>query len=268
MAYSPTTLIPGSTVTIQDVKERVNDFRTELNVTKLTNSSFDDNTLSQEHVARPELIQQGGSVIEVRCESGGLKFMTKPSASLTAIEDDSVLTKATPLVSLPPASTRPENSGMNTILHKRDVNEVGINFDTMVALPGCGLTVNITRASSVVVRFKTIMNNLMNNAVTTNLQDSLHLRQFIHLCMRKPDGTIDIMSNGKRMAGATFTQTVFAFRDLHLFGTTTVDGLETGEYTFFVVASITKGTGQSARYGTHMGLVGRTEMSVEWWTLE
>lgn len=268
MAYSPTTLTPGDTVTIQDVKERVNEFRTELNVTKLTNSSFDDNTLSQEHVARPELIQQGGSVIEVRCESGGLKFMTKPSASLTAIEDDSVLTKATPLVSLPPASTRPENSGMNTILHKRDINEIGTSFDTMVALPGCGLTVNITRASSVVVRFKTIMNNLLNNAVTTKLSDAKHKRQKIWLCMRKPDGTIGIISGGKRTAGATFTQAAFAFRDLHLFGIATVDGLETGEYTFFVVATITKGTEQAAIYGTHMGLVGRTEMSVEWWTLE
>ena len=277
MAYTPASLTSGNQVTVADVKDRVDAFRTELNVNKLTNSDFDNSTLTEENIARPEVINQGGGVIEVRLESGGVKYYTKPVAALTVIEDDSILnggSKGDPKFSLPPASSKPENSGANTILHKIDTDAINEGeYDKMVSLPANGLTVKLDRKCEVRIDWKAVVNNLLNNSIGTSVdltRDDAGIRQLNLLVMRKPDGSISLVSNGKCKSGATYTQSVFALRDQHQLGFLTVDGSTnpTGEYTFYVVSTIRKSSDQGSIYGTHIALQGRTEMSVEWWYTE
>jgi len=268
MAYTPPSITPGNPVEVSDVKARVNDFRTELNVNKLTQSDFAARTLTEENIARPELINHGSRVLETRLESGGLKWMAKPTANLYAIEDDSILDKSTgdPQTSPAPASTRPANSGANTMLHLvAEATLASGDYSQMASLPGCGITVNIERPSQVVVHFKTITNNMMNRSVSGLLgKQSDGVGQRLHLLVRKPDGTIE-RAQGKAGSRAPYTQSWIEFRDQHLFGEMLIDAADVGEYTWFVVAGIHKSSAAGALEGTHIRLTGKTDMSVEWW---
>lgn len=269
MPYSPSTIIVGDTITANIFRERIADFRDELNTVKLDNDDFANATIKTENIARPEINNFGSNLIEFRSESGGVKYLTKPRANLTAIEDDSILTSGTKGdtdFALPSASGKPANSGINIILHKDGLTRSA--YDELAPVPGSGMTVEIDEKCTLFIRVKTIFNMLLNNNVSRDFGPAngtgQPIVQYVYLVYKDPDGNINVIPNGCALSGTYLTQHAIHFRQQYLNGIIDIGASSTGTYHFYLVATLRKGSGEQSIFGTHIGLQGRTEFMCEW----
>lgn len=296
MPYSPGTIASGTTITQAIIEDRVDAYRSELNGGNLDNDDISAGQLTKAHVVRPELDQISGRELEWRGESGGVHYFTKEVANLVAVEYTSVLnggSKADNTYQLAPPSGKPENGGLNTILHR--FNDALDQYSKMIPVPDCGVTVRIDSLCDVYVRVKTIFNNMLNNALTQSQTGSNYQNGFniglspsavdpyrfgkLFLLHRAPDGTVDLMGvgyngTGFRKGNLIPTQHHLLFRDNHMMGKLRITDInDFGEHSFFVVGCLLYEDGPGNQYDiqnpwnlypTHMSLQGRTEFQVEW----
>jgi len=287
MAYSPGTVSSGDLVNKALIEARVDAFRSELNNGSLDNDDISAGNLTADHVERPTLESISGREWEWRGASGGMHYFTKEVANLVCVEDDSVLnssTKGNTSYQLASPSGKPENGGLNTILHKYALNEL-TNFEKMIPVPDCGVSVRINQKCEVYVRVKTIFNNLLNNTIgnstgtnlqSNNNQDEADGTGRVFLLHKSPDGVIQKIGtnfNGAGMARSFLlpTQHHLLFRDNHLMGKVVIDADdEMGEHHFFLAGCYFKYTtnGTIDKYPIHMSLQGRTEFQVEWFNFD
>tara|TARA_R110002020_G_scaffold152271_1_gene330028 strand:- start:834 stop:1742 length:909 start_codon:yes stop_codon:yes gene_type:complete len=298
MAYSPGTIASGTTVTQTIIEDRVDNFRKELNPGGLSNDSITAGAVTKSNVVNPELEQISGREWEWRGESGGVHYFTKDVANLVCVEHLSVLdsgTKGDNNFQLPPPSGKPENGGVNTILHK--FADASDQYSKMIPVPDCGVTVRLNALCDVEVRVKTIFNNLLNNTITNSLTGFNYQLGFVgeaspsstdpyqfgrlFLLHRDPSGTVDLMGVGYngvgwRQGNLIPTQHHLMFRDNHMMGRLRITSTsQFGEHSFFLVALMRKEAGPASLQGgsiwnkqpIHIGLQGRTEFQVEWYNV-
>ena len=126
MAYTPTTVVAGNTVDASVIEGNIADFRREINsaANLLTDTDFNAATLETRHIAPPEFMAPSLRQLEWRGESGGIKVITKPSATFDAMLDQAVVNPGGTYPDLPsttPAQA-PENSGISRMLHQDNAN--------------------------------------------------------------------------------------------------------------------------------------------------
>ena len=295
MPYSPGTISSGTTITQTIIEDRVDAYRSELNGGNLDNDDISAGQITKAHVVRPELDQISGRELEWRGESGGVHYFTKEVANLVAVEYVSVLnagSKGNNSYQLAPPSGKPENGGLNTILHR--FNDALDQYSKMIPVPDCGVTVRIDSLCDVYVRVKTIFNNMLNNALTQSQVGSNYQNGFaaglspsavdpyrfgkLFLLHKDPDGVVDLLGVGYngvgfRKGNLIPTQHHLLFRDNHMMGKLRITSTnQFGEHSFFLVGCLQFESGPAnleggqawSLYPINISLQGRTEFQVEW----
>ena len=263
MAYSPTAVAPGATISDSTTEANIADFRTEVNTTKLTNSDFTNGVLSTRHIAKPRLESFGSGLIEWKGESGGFKSVTKGPMNATHVEDRIVINKSDFAYSLAMGAANPANSGYSLLTHQGGDNDSTGDPEYMPEVPGMCLTIDIPSPCRLILRGQSIINFLPSSTQGTSSYFTANpTPQPLWLVQLSPGTTApSIVSVGR---STFFTQK--AQNDIYLsnlYWNGFVDISTPGTYSFKVVANIQPDG--SGLFETKVGLLGKTTFSAEWW---
>jgi hypothetical protein len=279
MAYTPTTVVAGNTVDASVIEGNIADFRREINsaANLLTDTDFNAATLETRHIAPPEFNAPSLRQLEWRGESGGIKVITKPSATFDAMLDQAVVNPGGTYPDLPsttPAQA-PENSGISRMLHQDNANASTYNTTGKPYLPGLALSVRIDKACEVMVRVKFCQNNLPGQATGTSPQQHKERAnaQPYTLVITEPDGTeVEPNVTLRRNIRVGHTSNL---RELYITYQFAVSSANTGTYHFGIRGSLrptpnTSDYPQASRgkFETPISLSGKSEFAVEWWNKE
>ena len=283
MSYTPPTFVQGDTLDEAAANSLITSHRDELNNQQLT--SLGAGLVTSYHVEKPTYKPTGFRSYEQRGVSGGIKYMSKKSASLAPIVDATWFEVAG--VSAPSAggnvrgsesigASMPENSLLTMALHRvGGVAQQG-QPELSAPVPGFTLSVLIDKPAHVVFDAKFIMNFLPTNVTLGGLHQENTTTVFPFIAIfRKPDGTFSQFTTATgHVTGETQghrCQSNWDFREQYVNCLLDVDGTTNpvGEYSFFIAADLPLSDGyQTQDYNgktdCKVATIGASTLSIEW----
>jgi len=262
MAYSPPTASIGDVISKEFIDTlRIKPYRQELDTTLLNTTAFSNNIIETRNIAKPEYTTQGNNVYEWRGESGGLKYK-KLKAGNIYIQACNILSSSfSANTKYPAPSTSPGNSGISTIISAD--GRTTVTSTRVPDIPHLGLTVRFDEPCMVVVRAKCILNHLsgtsgsINNAFNQTLTS-----QYFRLLREDPETASRTLNTiGYTSGNALPCQSEHQLRQVYL---NNLISITTPGIYSFVVAGNLRPNG-SGVYESIVALLGKAEMSIEWW---
>jgi hypothetical protein len=283
MPYTPTTVIAGDPVDAASIDGNIKQFRQEINNELLTDDDFVDATLDTRHIAPPTFDIVSLRQFEWRGESGGLKVITKPTATFAAAEDKAIVNPTALWPDRPqtqaPAVT-PENSGISRMIHQDQENSAVYSSTGKPYLPGLALSVRFDRECEVMIRVKFCQNNLPSQSTGTEPQPHTTRAnaQNYNLVITKPDGTeVEPNVTLRRNIRVGHNSNLRELYMTYQFRLASIDPTfnELGTYHFGIRGSLrpTPNTQYFPvetrnKFESSISLSGKSDFAVEWWNRE
>ena len=287
MSYTAPTFVNGDVLDEAAVNSLVREHRKELNNQQLT--SLDAGLVTSFHVEKPTYKPTGFNTYEQRGVSGGVKYLTKKSASLKPVVDHTWFEVAgvsgSDLGSNERAqegigASMPENSVLSYSLHRVGNVVIQGKPELSAPVPGFALSVMIDKPAHVHFDAKAIFNFLPTATTVGGLHQEETTTTFPMVAVyRKPDGTFEPFTTSTgTIIGETQghrCQTVWDFREMYWNCLLDVDGTTNpvGEYSFFIAADLplSATTGVDEQNTSYIGksdcklaTIGRSSLCIEW----